>query len=385
MLSAFAFVIFIYWCSRIPNFLPSRLRRLPALVGDASRSRVSLVIAARDEGPHIKATVKSFASQDYPDLEIIVVNDRSKDETRSVLESLKTEEPRLKVIHNEELPEGWLGKCWAINLGSQIATGEWLLFSDGDVLLEKGALIRAVNTAEQNAYDHLCMAPRIISANFLQEAVTQSLALLFFLFQNPKKVFDSNSPKAYMGIGAFNLVRRSTYQSFGGHKELRLEVVDDVFLGMLVKKSGGKSSFFLGPDAAYIHWYSGLFAYIRGLEKNAFAGLRFSLVLLSIALIGQTIIFFVPLFMVGSGYFIPAVLGGLSLLVAHGVFFISCVRQGTSGFHALLLLPAILLQFYTFTRSAFFILKRGGVVWRETFYPLRDLRAAQARLRGPWI
>ncbi|MBC7661237.1 MAG: glycosyltransferase, partial [Chitinophagaceae bacterium] len=375
----------LYWITRIPHFLAHNLRRLPASSGLPSRSRVSLVIAARDEGPHIAATVKSFASQNYPDLEIIIVNDRSTDQTGRILDELALEEPRLKVVHNTELPSGWLGKCWSLHQGTRLASGDWLLFSDGDVLLEKQTLMRAVMRCEQDGYDHICIAPRIISASFIQEAVTQSLAMLFFLFQNPRAINAPNRPSAYMGVGAFNMVRRSNYEAFGGHVPLRLEVVDDVFLGMLVKRFGGRSAFFLGPDAGHIHWYAGLLAYIRGLEKNAFAGLRFSIPLLIIAVLGQILIFFAPLVIVIFGNSMESLLGLFSLLIAHGLFVSTCVRQESSAYHGILLLPAIILQFYTFIRSAFVISRKKGVTWRDTFYELQDLKDAQRRLRGPLI
>lgn len=385
MLFSLACLILLYWVSRIPNFLPQNLRRLPAASPPYSRARVSLVIAARDEADHIAQSIRTLASLDYPDFEIIVVNDRSQDGTGRILDELALSEPRLKVVHNSSLPPDWLGKCWALNQGARLATGDWLLFSDGDVLFESHTLLRTVSLCEQEGYDHLCLAPRIICTSAIQEAVTQSLALLFFLFQNPRHVLARDRPKSYMGIGAFNLIKRTRYEAFGGHEPLRLEVVDDVFLGMLVKRAGGRTALYLGPDAARIHWYSGLSAYIRGLEKNAYAGLRFSPLLLAIALCGQIIIFFVPIGLAIFSSSWTSALAFLSVLIAHGLFFTTCVRQGSSGLHALLLSPAILLQFYTFTRSALIITRQKGVIWRDTFYALKALKKAQYELRGPWF
>lgn len=376
-----SFVIFLYWLSRIPHFLPRALETLPRLK-QKSQASVSIIIAARDEAEYLEKSLRTLKVIDHPHYEIIVVNDRSRDGTREILDRLALEDKRVIAVHNEVLPEGWLGKCWAVHEGTRRSKGDWLLFTDGDILFEPETLSQALAVAESRGYDHLCLAPRIVSTSPLQEAVTQSLALLFFLFQDPRHVFDKDKPKAYMGIGAFNLVKRPVYESFGGHDSLRLEVVDDVFLGMLVKRSGGRSSFFLGPDSARVHWYAGLWAYIKGLEKNAYAGLRFSPFLLAFALIGQIIIFFVPIFLLALGDIITRVFAGLSLLLAHSLFMATCVRQGSRAFHAFLLLPAILIQFFTFTRSAVMITKRGGVVWRDTFYPLSELKAAQRKLRG---
>jgi hypothetical protein len=188
-----------------------------------------------------------------------------------------------------------------------------------------------------------------------------------------------------MGVGAFNMVRRELYEAMGGHEALRLEVVDDVFLGMLVKRGGGRSGFFLGQNLASIAWYASLPQYIRGMEKNSFAGLRFSWGLLFLAMAGQTLLFFVPPIaaLVTKGWqSLPWV---MALGVAHGLFIQSCRRQAVAWNRGLTLIPSILIQFFAFCRSAWITSRQGGVMWRGTFYPLQELKAAQARLRGPLI
>lgn len=383
MLDVLAALVLLFWITRIPHFRKSVLRELPVHYPLQTHPKVSVVVAARDEAGSIAASVRSLLSQDWPSKELIVVDDRSADGTSEILDDLALEYPELRVIHNKELPQGWIGKCWALHRGASIASGDWLVFCDGDVLMQKHCVRSAVATAETERFDHLCLAPLMISKHFLQDAVVLSLTFLFYIFQNPKHVFDSQRLENYIGIGAFNMIRRELYQRCGGHEALRLEIVDDVFLGMLAKRHGGRSGFFLGHKLAHIHWYEGLWAYIRGLEKNAFAGLRFSWPLLAVAVLFQSLIFLTPPF----GFFLTRQNSGIlfltSSLLSHALFMLNCHRQGGQWTRGLILVPAILIQFMTFIRSAWVMTRQQGVIWRGTFYPLGELKAAQKMLRGP--
>lgn len=383
MLDVLAVLILLFWITRIPHFRKSVLRELPEHYQLKTMPKVSLVVAARDEADRVAASVRSLLSQDWPAMELIVVDDRSVDGTSEILDDLAAKYPELRVIHNKELPQGWIGKCWALHRGASIASGDWLVFCDGDVMMDSHCVRAAVATAETERFDHLCMAPRMISKHFVQDAVVFSLTFLFYIFQNPKHVFDGKRLENYIGIGAFNMIRRDLYQRCGGHAALRMEIVDDVFLGMLAKRHGGRSGFFLGHKLAHIHWYEGLWAYIRGLEKNAFAGLRFSWALLAAAVFFQTLIFLAPplgLFLTGGN---SALIFLASCFLAHGLFMLTCHRQGGQWTRGILLVPAILIQFVTFIRSAWIMTRQEGVIWRGTFYSLRELKAAQKILRGP--
>ncbi len=175
-----------------------------------------------------------------------------------------------------------------------------------------------------------------------------SLSFLFYLFQDPRHIFDRNKVYSYMGVGAFNMVRRDLYERVGGHAKLRLEVVDDVFLGMLAKRGGGRSGFFLGQNLASIHWYSSLWQYIRGLEKNSFAGLRFSWWLLGLAIAVQTLIFFLPPFLSLTTTGWTRIPWLLSTFISHGLFIQCCRRHAVDWTRGLTLVPAIMIQFLTF-------------------------------------
>lgn len=381
LLTVMSILVLAFWLSRFLHFRPSHLRHLPLSNPCDGQALVSMIVAARDEEDSIEANVRSLLAQSYPSLELIVVNDRSSDQTGPILMRLAAEFPRLKVIHQERLAEGWLGKCWALHTGSKIAQGEWLIFCDGDVILAPDALKNALATAQKEGLDHLTMAPRMLSGSWWEEAVITSLSFLFFIFQDPADVNRPERPKSYLGIGAFNMVRSSLYRSWGGHEPLRLEVVDDVFLGMLVKRNKGRSAFFLGFDQASLRWYPSLWAYIKGVEKNSFAGLQFSVPLLIVAILGQIIIFQAPLVLVLMGEGVARLCFALALLASHACYAIHCYKHHVSLDKALALTLVIGVQFFAFSRSAWITLRRGGIEWRGNFYPLQSLRQAQRRLR----
>ncbi len=378
-------IVLGFWLSRLPHFGVRVLRELPVSYTLQTQDSVSLIVAARDEAEAIEANVRSLLRQSYPKLELIIVDDRSSDATGTILDKLAEEFPQLSVIHNTHLPEGWLGKCWALHQGAQRAQGTWLIFCDGDVLMQPTAVEHAVATCQREDYQHLCMAPRFLEEGFIEQAVITSLTFLFYVFQDPRHVFEPKRTSAYMGVGAFNMIQRNLYDRVGGHEALRLEIVDDVFMGMLAKRHGGRSAFFLGVEQASLHWYSGVWSYIRGIEKNSFAGIRFSLALLVLAIAGQSLLFFAPLVYLLKSTGVTQVAWAASLLIEHGLFAIVCVRSRIPWNRCFFLLPALLVQFFAFARSAWITLRQGGVRWRGTFYPLAALKAAQKTLRGPLI
>ena len=150
-------------CVMLPRTLVRMTDRLPQ---PATWPLVSMIIPARDEGEKIDAALRSVLAVDYPNLEIIAVDDRSRDETGRVMDRLAAEDPRLRVIHIETLPDGWLGKNHAMHVAAQAARGEFLLFTDGDVMFAPDALRRAVAYAEHTRIDHLCLSPNLVPGSY---------------------------------------------------------------------------------------------------------------------------------------------------------------------------------------------------------------------------
>ena len=158
-----------------------RMRRLATLAAPAPAAwpRVSVVFAARNEAGTVGAAVPTMLALDYPDLEVIAVNDRSEDDTGAILDRLAAADPRLKVVHVTELPAGWLGKNHALADGGAAATGEWILFTDADIHFRPDVLRRAVAHARAHSLDHLAAIPALVILWLVVWLITAIFAMIF--------------------------------------------------------------------------------------------------------------------------------------------------------------------------------------------------------------
>ncbi|WP_438480201.1 glycosyltransferase [Oleiharenicola lentus] len=352
-----------------------RLRRLATLDAPppAHWPRVSLVLAARNEGRTLGAALPTMLALDYPELELIAVNDRSEDDTGAVLEKIAATDPRLRAVHVRELPAGWLGKNHALHIGAQQASGEWILFTDADIHFAPDVLRRAIAHAEAQQLDHLAAVPQLHERGHALGICVSAFSLLFALFMRPWRVPDPASA-CHGGVGAFNLVRAATYRRLGGHAPIRLRPDDDMKLGKLMK-SGGRSEIVLGVGVLSVAWYASVGELIRGLEKNAFAGLDYRVWATVGAVIAHGVVVFWPLAalfaVIGVEWWLNFSAVAVMLLVASD----NHRFDGGRAWHALFLPVGVAVLNYIMVRSMVLTFWRGGIVWRGTHYSLRELRA----------
>ena len=349
----------------------ARLETIPPIQGPWPR--VSIVFGARDEEAGVERAVRSHLAQAYPALEVIAVDDRSTDRTSRILARVATEHAPLRVIRVDALPPRWLGKCHALQRGAAAAAGEWLLFTDADVVMEPTALSRALALAERDGLDHLTVAPQARMPGRLLQASVASFGLFFSLFTRPWRIPDPAS-SAHAGIGAFNLVRASTYRAAGGHEAIRLSVDDDLRLAKVLKRSGARAAFAVGPDLVGVDWYPDVRALVRGLEKGVFAAFDYSLLkaLGGSAALGA--LFLWPVAGLCLGGWTAMLCGGTCMVV--GALYRDQARQLRTPAWTVVLFPVCCAIFqWILWRSVVRTLVRGGLDWRGTFYSLRDLRA----------
>ena len=229
---------------------------------------ISIIFAARNEESSIEQATRSMLALDYPNMELIVVDDRSTDLTSSILLRLKQEFPNaLQTIRVEVLPDEWLGKCHALHVGAQNARGEWLLFTDADIHMHPSTLQTTLDFASRQNADHLTLAPYCNMPSWILNTFVATFAFLFKAFVKPNQISNPKST-AHVGVGAFNLVRRSTYKAIGGHTSVRLCPDDDVKLGKRIKLAGFQQRFANGMDLIRVPWYASLGEVFRGLEKK---------------------------------------------------------------------------------------------------------------------
>lgn len=359
------------------------LRRLPAAeqwkAADATRMRdpvrCSVVVAARDEEARIGETVRRLLDQRDVELELIVVNDRSSDRTGEILEGWAKADARVKVVNISILPEGWLGKCHACHVGAGAARGEWILFTDADCWSQPDVLWRALRVAARDQADHVTLTTSPAAAG----PGLRAGSLLFHLsIANWISGVNRDLPKAHLGIGGFNLVRADAYRQCGGYEALRLTVLDDVKLGLLVRRAGKRTRAFLGADDVEAHWGSGLWSAVPIMEKNYFAALEFNLplalALMSFLLLLMGVVVLGVAWGTASG--MAAALSPFSLAVPGAIL---ARRMGSSTWIALGLPLVVPVFFCALLNSTFQTVRNGGIRWRETFYPVKALRAGGVR------
>jgi cellulose synthase/poly-beta-1,6-N-acetylglucosamine synthase-like glycosyltransferase len=353
------------------------LAELPPADGD-DLPFISVVVAARNEERNIEAALHSMLDLDYPRLEIIVVDDRSEDRTGEIVRRLagapRQAAPALRTIRIDTLPAGWLGKNHALQRGAAVATGELLLFSDADIIMKRGTLRRAVRYMVDNGVDHLALGPEVIMPGALPAAFGLTGTLFFSFATRPWKARDPRS-RAYVGIGAFNLLRRDLYERMGGHRRIALRPDDDMKLGKLVKLNGGKQDFVHGRGLVAVEWYASLGELARGLTKNTFAALNYSVAVVVAATLGQLLLFVWPPVALAVLRGVPQLLALAAVvlvLLMHG----EALRVQRGAPLLALLYPVVsLLMIFIMWRSTLLTLARGGIEWRGTRYPLAELRA----------
>ncbi|MFH0793551.1 MAG: glycosyltransferase family 2 protein [bacterium] len=356
------------------------LRSLPRLQdfkpgGAVPLPRVSVIIPARNEAAKLEEALASVLALDYSGYEVIAINDRSTDDTGALLDRIAVKHPgRLRVLHLTELPKGWLGKNYALHYGATIASGDLLLFTDADVVFHPSALSRAVCALDLLAADHLTAGATLRCPTPLLRFMVALFILLFLVYTRPWRARDKKS-KRHAGIGAFNLIRASTYKAIGGHGPIRLRPDDDLMLGKLVKLRGFRQELADGSDFIEVEWYSSVGELIHGLSKNSFAGLGYSVPNLVLSTAGLLLFFVFPYVAlpVTTG---PTQLLYLTCVVLPVLFLFDPVfRMQLRLWQGLLFPFGVVLFLYILWRSTLLTLVRGGIEWRGTQYSLAELRA----------
>jgi glycosyltransferase involved in cell wall biosynthesis len=337
--------------------------------------KVTVVVPARNEARTIEPALRSLRLLDYPNYEIIVVNDRSDDDTGGIMQRIAAEADGapIKVVSIAELPKGWLGKTHAMWRGAQQGSGDWLLFTDADVVFRPDSLRRAVAYSEQAQADHLVLFPTMIIKSADERMMMAVFQALIGFGHRPWKVADAKSGD-YIGIGAFNMVRRTVYEKLGTYERMKLAVIDDMQLGQMVKKNGFRQRVAFGKGLASIHWATGAFGIVHNLSKNVFAYVRFSAVLAIGAVFGLLFLNLLPFvgLILASGW---AWVGyAISVLCIFAIYVWMSQKSDIPVWYIVTHPVSSVLVAYTILLSTFSTLRNGGVVWRGTLYRLDELK-----------
>ncbi|HSM37640.1 MAG TPA: glycosyltransferase [Longimicrobiales bacterium] len=350
------------------------LRRIPRLsTAEPAPESVAIIVAARDEERDVERAVRSLLAQEHPGLEVVVVDDRSGDATGAILDRMARDHGALRVLHVASLPAGWLGKNHALHEGAATVAADWLVFADADVIMRPDAVASAVAHARGRGLDHLAVFPRMIARGALLNATVGVFTVLFALRFRPWAAADPES-RAHIGVGAFNLVRRTAYEAMGGHRSIALRPDDDLRLGRALKEAGGRSAAAFGDRLLAVEWYRSVPDLVRGLRKNAFAAVEYRpwLVAVVVALLLAFHVgpFAALLLTEGVARLLFGAAAGLAMLSLDR----SAGRFGVTRTSALLYPAGALVVAYAIGAATVRALWTGGVEWRGTIYPLAALR-----------
>lgn len=358
------------------------LRSLPDAISLMTRHRrkwpkLSIIIPALNEEKTIEPALTSILQTDYPDLEVIVINDRSTDATGAIIDKMASADPRIRALHIQQLPPGWLGKVHALEQGLQCSSGELILCTDADVHFATDALKRSVAVLERKSLDHLALLPQIQPAGIMFDVAMMQAAWLLFFFINPATI-GTDRARLPMGVGAFNLVRGTFVRQLDPFKKLRLEVIDDIGLAILCHQAGGNGGLLFACDAVSLEYYSSYGAMLKGLEKNTFAFSQYSVIR---SLIENLTIMITPV----GAFLVPLVTGNTTTAATAVATLIICcfVQVSAMARHGvrLELTPffplGIFLTGVAGLRSMIQTARQGGIKWRGTFYEASQLKKMQ--------
>jgi len=334
---------------------------------------LSVVIPARNEEGNIAQTVESILSQNYPGLELIVVNDRSTDNTENILDAIQEKHPQIKLFHCKELPPGWLGKNHAMYFGSMQTESEWILFTDADVKFMPECLKKTVGYAVRNKLDHFTMLPGSVANGALYKIFLVSFSMIFNFAMRPWRAQDPKS-KASAGIGAFNLIKRSAYIQIGTCKSIALRPDEDYRLGQLVKKNGLRQDVVYGGELILVEWYKSVAEAINGLNKNVFAALDYNL---SLAVFSVFMLLFAHIIPFVGVVFANGATKVIFIAVILMIFYINRYYGKyiqVPFWYALFHPVGVMILLYAMTKATVSALVNDCIEWRGTKYPLDLLK-----------
>ncbi len=337
---------------------------------------LTVVVPAKDEGAGIEATLRSLALQDYPGVQVVAVNDRSTDDTGLRMNGVATEFPeRVRAAHVKTLPAGWAGKVHAMTVGVEGATSDYVLFTDGDVWFAPDALRRALTVAVGTGADHFVCLPTLRVRRWDEGVLLAVFQVLGDFAVRMWKVPDARAKRDFVGVGAFNMVRRSAFDELGGFARRPLEIVEDLRLGQDMKAAGYRSVAAFGTGLVQVHWAAGALGIMRTLTKNFFAALQFRLALVFVAAVGVLGMFWVP----AIGLFVPGMRAAsvLAVTMLAVTFGRGGLRSGVSGWYGLLSPLGSAGVAGALLWSTAVTLRQGGIRWRGTFYSLAELRRSR--------
>lgn len=364
----------IYWL--VVLWLTVRIVRTVPVMEKMPESRreerpgVSVIVPLRDEAENVSGPVAGRLEDDYPGVELVLVDDRSTDGTGELIDAMAREDSRVKAVHVDELPGGWLGKVYAMQRGAEESSAEWLAFSDADVSVKPGAIEKAVDYCETRGLEHLAVIPGLYSGKSLPDSVSQVLLRIMLIAERVWKAEDEDSTAA-VGSPSLALVRRGALEKAGGLAEVRMEPSEDVAIAQMIKGGGGRSGVINGRGYVEAYFYRSLRETARGMERGVYASLgNFSLArVLLLTLIFFALEFGPYLFFFPFGIPYHDLIGTAAVSVGIVVSIVICKWMRLPLMAAFYFPIDLVIVTCMLARAGMVGAAQGGIWWRGTFYP----------------
>lgn len=347
-----------------------RLRGQEKIKPEKPYPLVSVLIPARNEENNIKKCLTSLLKSDYPHLEIIVLDDNSKDKTYEIVRHLVIREKKLKVIKGKKLLPGWTGKNWSCHQLAQEARGEWFLFTDADTIHRPQSISVALASAQKSQSVFVTCIPGLVTKTWAEKLYMPIIHFAFLALVPFKLINYSKDSRLSFGIGPFLLVERNSYFSCGGHESIKSKIVDDIALAKKIKENKGKISVIDGTKIMNVRFYTSFKEVWKGFSKNCYEAIGGSPHYLVGIFLACYFLFIYPYlalwgaFSSGQSITLPL----LQVFTLTLIRIILSLRFKTSLIYGLLhpfsVIFALLILFNSFRLSLF----KKEIEWKERFY-----------------
>ena len=332
---------------------------------------LSVCIPARNEERDIKNCLESLLNQDCPAFEVIVVDDNSSDTTASIISSMKPQYSNLVLISGKSLAPGWLGKPYALYQAFQVSRGDYLLFTDADLVYQRYALKTAMNKVIDEKLDLLTLMPASIFGSFWERAIQPVIFGFIAALTNFRKV-NSPASQSAMGFGAFLLFKKEAYLKIGGHISVQNEILEDVMIAKISKRNGLNMLVADGKLLFSIRMYHSIKEIWVGWRKNIFLAMKGSIirtifyVVMILCFVVTPYIIVIVNFLVGGVAWICISLIGLILCLITGCGL--CHELGLKKYNVFLFplgaIAMVVIMFNSMVQVVFF----GRAEWRGRIY-----------------
>jgi glycosyltransferase involved in cell wall biosynthesis len=238
--------------------------------------KVSILVPVRNEEKNIIPLLESLESQDYKNIEVIVLDDKSSDNTKNLVEKFIEKRSNFKLVEGKSLPKEWLGKPWACHQLSEEATGKYFLFIDADVRIRDGAIGNSLRLMKIKYLSLFSLYPNQIMKTSGEKMVVPLINYILLSLLPLRLVFQSHSTAFAAASGQYMMFSAYAYKEFKWHEQVKLKVTEDTEIMRLVKKQLLKGKTYLGSGMVECRMYSGYKDAIEGFSKNLFAGFGYN-------------------------------------------------------------------------------------------------------------